>query len=367
MSIAPVIKLSRPLDPDVYVRVFRDLPDEVQLIDPRTFRVLAANGDAQQEGGCVDLGLHCTQHRGGRHQECKPPNHQCPIQRCLHTRETAVVEQRHVDADGIVTYHEAVVSPVFDAAGGIEYLLHMTRDVTEQVMLRNKIIEAERVRNLTILARFFGHQFLNKLGGIVQIGRMIAEDPGSAQTREFLPMIAQGAEELSRHARRLLDLSRPASEELEYLKPNDQLQEIIDELQRYGLLDKMTIALSLSDEVGMVLMVRDELAEIIRNITINAWHAMQETPRRELTITTRRTDEAMVELVFADSGPGIPEEILETVAQPFVTTKPPGKGSGLGLSIVKSLAQKYGGYLQLTSRTDLGTTVVIGIPLCENV
>jgi len=85
-------------------------------------------------------------------------------------------------------------------------------------------------------------------------------------------------------------------------------------------------------------------------------------PKR-ITITTRAdTARGRIELEIADTGPGIPHDIQEKVFEPFFTTKPAGQGTGLGLSLCRTIVGQHGGTLTLTSAPGHGTTFVIALP-----
>ncbi len=103
------------------------------------------------------------------------------------------------------------------------------------------------------------------------------------------------------------------------------------------------------------------LEQVVRNLEINAAHAM--TGHGILTLTTKSSEDGShVELSVQHTGHGIPEENLDRIFQPFFTTKEKGKGTGLGMYIVKQIIEQHKGYLRVESRVGQGTTVTIGLP-----
>jgi len=102
----------------------------------------------------------------------------------------------------------------------------------------------------------------------------------------------------------------------------------------------------------------DQIRQVAINLILNAGAAMPEGG--QLTVSTRRAGDDWVELVFADTGAGIPAEYLEKIFEPFFTTRP--KGTGLGLAITRQIIELHHGEIRIDSTPGQGTTVVIWLP-----
>ena len=96
-----------------------------------------------------------------------------------------------------------------------------------------------------------------------------------------------------------------------------------------------------------------QIQQVILNLIRNAIEAMQETDRRELTISTEQVDRETVEVRVTDTGPGIAPSIAAQLFQPFVTTKP--QGMGVGLSISRTIIESHGGRLWADANPEGGT------------
>lgn len=81
-----------------------------------------------------------------------------------------------------------------------------------------------------------------------------------------------------------------------------------------------------------------------------------------IRVTSRRTPDGSIERRFADTGPGIPEEVRKRHFEPFVTTKPPGKGTGLGISVSDGIIRDHGGQISVVSEVGKGRIFVVTLP-----
>jgi signal transduction histidine kinase len=127
------------------------------------------------------------------------------------------------------------------------------------------------------------------------------------------------------------------------------------------------IDLQLDDQVGQVPLVIEDFSRVILNLCNNAFDAMREQLQRsevgsqrsavylpKLTVRTRN-GENRITIEIEDNGPGIPEEILDKILQPFFTTKKGTQGTGLGLSITHDIVKAHGGELKIDSTEGRGT------------
>ena len=116
--------------------------------------------------------------------------------------------------------------------------------------------------------------------------------------------------------------------------------------------------------VSFAYVARSRLAQVLTNIFVNAAQAMAEIerPMHRLRISTRADEEGLV-ISISDTGPGIPEDKLERVFDPFYTTKKPGEGTGLGLALSSDLVRRMGGQLMVESELGQGATFLVYLPL----
>ncbi|HEY0323873.1 MAG TPA: GAF domain-containing protein, partial [Pyrinomonadaceae bacterium] len=144
---------------------------------------------------------------------------------------------------------------------------------------------------------------------------------------------------------------------------NEYIKEFAAQLGRRGQLDKGELEIRLMAEDMAILCNRDWLGRALDILVNNALKAMSGAPVRQLTITTRRANNA-VELAFTDTGKGIPPRIRRKLFHEVVS--PSSKGMGIGLMILQAIVQAYKGYVFIGSTGVKGTTMVIGFPEAED-
>ena len=128
--------------------------------------------------------------------------------------------------------------------------------------------------------------------------------------------------------------------------------------QRFGN-SRIDVTLDTDDSCPNILADPDQLSQVLINLIMNAIHAMPEGGNLRIGIASGGD---RVKLTVADSGHGIPPDALKKVFEPFFTTKEFGKGTGLGLTVVKGILEEHGGSIDVESEEGKGTTFTIVLP-----
>jgi two-component system NtrC family sensor kinase len=173
--------------------------------------------------------------------------------------------------------------------------------------------------------------------------------------------ITKSAQESVRIIRQLLQLSRPATMELRRV----ELGPVVDEaasIMRFRLRSG-EVQLSLQVPEGLrILADAAQIKQVLINLMINAIDAMEHTSRKELTVRAAARD-GMAELSVADTGHGIPAEKQSRIFDPFYTTKPAERGTGLGLSVCLGIVGQHHGEIGVASVPGEGTVFTVLLPL----
>ncbi len=128
---------------------------------------------------------------------------------------------------------------------------------------------------------------------------------------------------------------------------------------------RFRLIIQLADQPLPVRGDSDQLLQAFMNLIINAAHALEEVGKGTLTLESRRAAETAI-VSIADDGPGIPEELRQKIFEPYFTTKGEGKGTGLGLTIVRDIIKVHQGELLLETHTGIGTRFEIRLPLLKS-
>ncbi|MBK6422157.1 MAG: PAS domain-containing protein [Gemmatimonadetes bacterium] len=225
----------------------------------------------------------------------------------------------------------------------------LVEDVTEQRSLEAQLIQSERLAAVGQLVSGVAHELNNPLTSIAGLSEFLQERAGLARAdREHLEVIHAQAERAGRIVRNLLTFARRGT-------PGDQVVDLNDLVARTALLVGYELrirGITLREErAAAPLPVRgnaDELQQVLLNLVNNAAHAVRGLPPgepREVALLTAAEDGHAVVMV-RDSGAGVPEALAAQIFTPFFTTKEPGEGTGLGLSLSYRIIESHGGRLR---------------------
>src|SRR6266436_3569301 len=229
----------------------------------------------------------------------------------------------------------------------------MVEDVTEQQALETQLVQSEKLAAVGQLVSGVAHELNNPLTSIAGLSEFLLEQKElGKKDRGHLQVIQEQAERAGRIVRNLLTFARKGSAERVPVDLNEVIRRTLS-LTAYDLkLKDITVERELSGALPDVFGDRHGLQQVVLNLVTNAGQAVAENPRerpREITVST--WFDGQVHLRVADTGPGIPEEVAQSVFTPFFTTKEPGKGTGLGLSITYSIVESHGGQITLEPRS----------------
>lgn len=240
----------------------------------------------------------------------------------------------------------------------LEEALHETQ------ALQAELIQSEKLAGIGTLAAGVAHEVSSPLFGIMGLAEAIVDETDLALVHEYAGDIVEYCGNIRDIVVELSSYSRTASDE--YMTTVEMSRIIEDALrlvERSAPVSGVTFATELEPRIPIQART-NEVQQVFVNLIKNAAEAVQER-HGESGGTVRISaglDGAEAWATVEDNGPGIPEEKLSVVFDPFYTTKPPGKGTGLGLNVVYRILTKYRGTISVESGVGKGTVFRLRLP-----
>lgn len=244
----------------------------------------------------------------------------------------------------------------------------------ERARLEKQMLRAQKMDAIGTLASGMAHDFNNILCAILghtQLALFDREIKG--KSRDSLISVLKSAERAKDLVKRILTISRPAETKRHPLKLGPILNEGV-KLLNATLPSSIKINITIRTDEDVVVADATEIHQVIMNLGTNAGHAMRDRGGcldYELDLCEFDEEQAgklalpvggYVRLVVRDTGHGMTTEVLEHVFEPFFSTKPPGRGTGLGLTLVQKIITGSGGHVRVESQREVGTTFTVYLP-----
>jgi PAS domain S-box-containing protein len=188
------------------------------------------------------------------------------------------------------------------------------------------------------------------------------ETPNLEEVATSLKRITAGTQHAVRIVGKMRSFARRGELVAEPMKPHDCVADAVTLVEHEAYRQKTRIAVDIPPQLPAILGDRTQIQQVIVNIAYNAIQAMQaaKSPDRHIAIAATADDAGAVTFTIADTGPGIPDELLSRIFQPFFSTKE--EGMGLGLSICKTIVEEHGGKLWVANGPR-GATLSFSLPV----
>ena len=236
-------------------------------------------------------------------------------------------------------------------------------DITDRANLEEQLRLSEKMAAIGLLAAGVAHEVNTPLTGISSFTQMLLErsEPDDPRT-QLLEKIERQTFRAAKIVNSLLNLARPSGGDTGPVDLNGVIGDILSLLEHQFKLGHVQVRKDLAKPAVVVRGVEYKLQQVFLNLFLNARDAMPKGGW--LTVATRAEDDAAV-IEVADTGVGIPPDHLGRIYDPFFTTKPEGRGTGLGLSVTYGIVQEHGGSLTCESQPGQGTRFRLVLPLIE--
>ncbi len=336
------------------------LEDAVFLADLQSNRISYANRAAREM-----LGEGITAGSALPIKACKVPL-LCTL---CHSLKDSVVrsktpkESRFIDKERTLSLR---ASPVMGEGGTVESILFILKDVTLDVKRNLNLIKAERLEAISEVLEGISHSLNNPITAVVGFAQFLLErDDIPPDAKESLKVIERESKRCSEVVNRLLTFIGSKEGEVGQVDVNSLVSNIALLRSDAMFRKKIDLDIRLDPNLKFVWGESHAIQQALVNIVLNAENAVPQEGGI-IRISTRQLKET-VEVVVEDNGPGVPQEIKETIFTPFFTTDIT-KGTGLGLSIALSAIEEQGGSIEVRDSEELGGAlfrVVLPLPTAK--
>lgn len=231
-------------------------------------------------------------------------------------------------------------------------------DISERKELERKLLQSEKLAAIGQLGAGVAHELNTPLANISLLADNLIDTTMDEEVASAATQIVDQVQFAAEIVRDLLNYARPESLDLEPLELQDLLEASLNQL---NLPEEVKVEQNLEPDLPLLEGDVIRFQEILTNLITNSVAAMEDRELQELSIVARKVG-SNVEIRLRDTGKGITQENLERIYDPFFTTKPAGRGTGLGMSIVQRLVQEHRGTINVRSRPEVGTRVTLSFP-----
>lgn len=226
----------------------------------------------------------------------------------------------------------------------------------------NNLVQSEKLSAVGELAASVAHEVKNPMVGILGFAQLGKEADTMAEAKEYFGLIESDTQRANKILQNLLEFARPPEMEMEPLVVNEVLQGALTLCRHQLQMQGVKVETAFGDGLGGILGNNNQLRQVLLNLMMNAGQAMGESPTKRVTVATV-ADGDFVKMLVSDTGPGIPPEVMQNLFKPFFTTKRRGLGTGLGLSVSRSIIEAHRGTLTAESTVGQGATFIMRLPV----
>ncbi|HEY8269868.1 MAG TPA: ATP-binding protein [Pseudobdellovibrionaceae bacterium] len=332
-------------------KTFDSMKDPIAIVDV-DYEVVRANKKFAEH----NLGKKCHETFAGNKEICPA----CPVSQALKNKasETGQIKV------GTKTYQVYAYPVVSESGGRSTNVVNQYVDITESRQLYLKIIQSEKMGAIGKLAGHIAHELNNPLTGLRSLAQVLLQEaPKGDSLYSDLVEIEKAALRSQKIIKNLLEFSQNESQPQALISVDEIVEKTLPLLKT--ALRSHRFQLYLKSRHALVEVEPHLLQQVVFNLVNNACQAMKTPGTLTVTAAISPSNPKNVELSVADTGPGIPKDIQNKIFEAFFTTKKEGLGTGLGLSMSKSIVERFGGSIRFESEIGKGAVFCITLPIKE--
>ena len=276
--------------------------------------------------------------------------------------QLAQMELRARHADGSWRVLRASAGPLFDADGKINGIVSSLRDITETKEIEQQLLQKEKFAAMGQMMAGAAHELNNPLTAILGVTDLLRERATDDGTRRQIDIVLQQARRAAAIVQNLLALAVPSGQKRGRIKIDELVRKVIDSQQKSLRQRNIRVDVAVAEPLPEVEGDPRLLTQVFVNILLNAEQAISAVRESGTVRISLSQSDSHLLVAFTDDGPGISKEIIDKIYDPFFTTKRPGGGSGLGLTICLGVIKDHGGRIEAESPHGSGATFRIYLP-----
>jgi two-component system NtrC family sensor kinase len=252
--------------------------------------------------------------------------------------------------------------PIIDESDEVNQVILVEKDVTDKRRLEGFLTQSEKMAAVGELAAGIAHEINNPLTVILANAQILQRElPPNEDWQELIDMISRAGSRALHSVKGLLNFAR--KEQFEFIPTdiNETIERSLEMVQHELLSRGIKLVYEPADDLPLLRASPNHLQGVWLNLIMNAMDAMDKEEKTIRIVSSQQGNEVRVSI--SDNGQGIPSEKISRIFEPFFTTKERDRGTGLGLSVCHRVIKQHGGYIQVDSKIDEGTTFTVGLPV----
>jgi two-component system, NtrC family, sensor kinase len=340
--------------------LFDNIPASLYIVD-RAYALRAINRSRALRAGSrpnLLVGRCCYEALFGRISPCP----ECRVAETFQEGKSTARALRLADSGGDPKEWEIGTYPIDDDEGQVVQVVLFEEDVTERRHLEANLAQSEKLAAVGQLAAGVAHEINNPLTAVIANAQLMQRSlPPGGDLQESVELILIAGSRAAQVVRNLLDFARKEQYRLDRTDINQTIRKTLELVQHETVSRSISVKFDPDPDLPRVMASGDHLQGVWLNLLLNAFDALGGMPG-EIFVSTRKREHD-VQVVIADSGKGIPAEILPRIFEPFFTTKLPGQGTGLGLSVCHQIIKQHNGEILVESELGHGTKFTVLLPI----
>jgi len=361
-----LFKLSQSIEESPVAFVLMDVNGNLEYVNPQFFRI---SGYAPRN--MIGLNVKSLQPTGSQTDDFQEAWESVGADN-IWRGEMQIKKQ-----DGECFWAYLTLLPLKNPEGRVNSMMMIMEDTSEKRQLEAQLIQSQKLEGIGQLAGGVAHDFNNILTAIIGYAQLVYLNMQNDDTnRGHIKHILDYSEKAATITKSLLAFSRKQTTNLSCFNVNDLISDFQKLLLRL-MPENIEIQTQFTSQKLSVLVDQVQLEQVIMNLATNARDAMPDGGLIIIATNMTEIDQEFIksngygrtgsyaQITMADMGRGMNRQTLDKIFEPFFTTKEPGKGTGLGMTIVYNIVSRHNGFITVESEPGKGTRVRILLPIVQ--